>query len=192
MKVKFRCEKIISINVNFNVDFFQNVVICNQYVKCVNLMKKSCYVFFFDDVNFNHLIVFVIWCFCIVFLNTQKCFDFFFNKKLNRHVDWFQLIFWLIDIDFARSSTSISHVHWHQSTRRLTSINFLINRHRFRTFIDINFTRSLTLTDFLINWFKKIHEIRADENVHFFLNVWSRRQLNFLILDFKQRCTHRR
>ena len=40
MKVKFRCEKIISINVNFNDDFFQNVVICNQYVKYMNLMKK--------------------------------------------------------------------------------------------------------------------------------------------------------
>ena len=72
---------------------------------------------------------------CFMKLNLHFCIVFFvFNNALN--------IF---------KKKSISHVHWHQSTRRLTSTDFLINRHRFRTFIDINFTRSLISTDFLIN-----------------------------------------
>ena len=145
-----------------------------------------------DDVDFSHLIVFVTWCSCIVSPGTQGCSGFSSSKGLNRHAGWLQLTPWPVGIDFARPSASISHVHWHQPTRRLASTDSLASRHRFRTSIGINFTRPLASTDSLASWFKGTHGTRAGEGVHFFLGAWPRRQLGLLVLDSRQRCTHRR
>ena len=102
-------------------------------IECfMKLILHFCMIFFFDSI--------MLWLYLqkkfLRFLQFEILILFSIRVSATFAI-WVFATFAIWDFDFIFNKTSISHVHWHQSTRRLTLID--------HQSININFTRSLTL-----------------------------------------------